>query len=204
MDGFSRIAPATHQLSSKNKGQIVMQLHAGLYQAGPRNRYFDLKAVVGWLANSAFQSAVVFVMVMGALAPQYADRHSGRTPGQWQAGATLFTAVVITVHLEISSVIDHWTWLHAFSVIFSVCKLPTLLHCALLCCTVLCSAVLYCAVLCRAVLCCAVLHWAYSYLWTWCWPAVVLDHFGAFVEDLSHHVAVVILDADHSDRPPFG
>ena len=96
--------------------------HAGLYQAGPQNRYFDLKAVTGWLVNSAFQSVVVFVMVMGTLTPLYADRHTGRTAGQWQTGATLFTAVIITVHLEISSVIDHWTWLHAFSVTFSVCK----------------------------------------------------------------------------------
>ena len=111
-------------------------VHAGLYQAGPRNRYFDLKAVVGWLVNSAFQSVVVFVMVMGALAPQRADRHTGRTAGQWQTGATLFTAVIITVHLEISSVIDHWTWLHAFSIIFSVCELPALLCCAVLCCAV--------------------------------------------------------------------
>ena len=77
---------------------------------------------MGWLADSAFQSVVVFVMVMGTLTPLYADRHSGRTAGQWQTGATLFTAVIITVHLEISSVIDHWTWLHAFAILFSVCK----------------------------------------------------------------------------------
>ncbi len=61
-------------------------------------------------------------MVMGTLTPLYADRHSGRTAGQWQTGATLFTAVIITVHVEISSVIDHWTWVHAFSVTFSVCE----------------------------------------------------------------------------------
>ena len=61
-------------------------------------------------------------MVMGSLTPLYADRHSGRTAGQWQTGATLFTAVIITVHLEISSLIDHWTWLHAFAVTFSVCE----------------------------------------------------------------------------------
>ena len=102
---------------------------AGLYQAGTQNRYFNLRAVVGWLANSAFQSVVVFVMVMGTLTPLYADRHSGRTAGQWQTGATLFTAVIITVHLEISSVIDHWTWLHAFAVLFSVCEsLPCLVE----------------------------------------------------------------------------
>jgi len=100
----------------------LLWLPAGLYQAGPRNRYFDLKAVTGWLLNSAFQSVVVFVMVMGSLTPLYADRHSGRTAGQWQTGATLFTAVIITVHLEISSLIDHWTWLHAFAVTFSVCE----------------------------------------------------------------------------------
>ena len=108
-------------LASKSAPPAVW-LPAGLYQAGPRNRYFDLKAVTGWLLNSFFQSLVVFVMVMGTLTPLYADRHSGRTAGQWQTGATLFTAVIITVHLEISSVIDHWTWIHAFAVTFSVCE----------------------------------------------------------------------------------
>ena len=115
------VHPATSHRSLPSLHHLL-RLPAGLYQAGPRNRYFDLKAVTGWLLNSFFQSLVVFVMVMGTLTPLYADRHSGRTAGQWQTGATLFTAVIITVHVEISSVIDHWTWVHAFSVTFSVCE----------------------------------------------------------------------------------
>ena len=105
---------------------------AGLYQAGPRNKYFDLKAVTGWLLNSAFQAVLVFVLVMGSLTPLYPDRHGGATPGQWQTGATLFTAVVITVHLEISTIIEHWTIFHVAGVVFSVGEVESVCH-AVLC-----------------------------------------------------------------------
>ncbi|KAL3150345.1 hypothetical protein ABBQ32_000189 [Trebouxia sp. C0010 RCD-2024] len=93
---FTALTPLIVGTMDSDVNREMSRKYPGLYQAGPRNRYFDLKAVVGWLANSAFQSAVVFVMVMGALAPQRADRHTGRTAGQWQTGATLFTAVIIT------------------------------------------------------------------------------------------------------------
>ncbi|DBB12995.1 TPA: hypothetical protein ACH3X3_005736 [Trebouxia sp. C0006] len=117
---FTALTPLIVGTMDSDVNREMSRKYPGLYQAGPRNRYFDLKAVTGWLLNSFFQSLVVFVMVMGTLTPLYADRHSGRTAGQWQTGATLFTAVIITVHVEISSVIDHWTWVHAFSVTFSV------------------------------------------------------------------------------------
>ena len=101
---------------------------AGLYQAGPRNKYFDLKAVTGWLLNSAFHAVLVFVLVMGCLTPLYPDRHGGATPGQWQTGATLFTAVVITVHLEIATIIEHWTIFHVAGIVFSVGKTRLVCH----------------------------------------------------------------------------
>lgn len=38
-----------------------------------------------------------------------------------QVGTLLFTVVVITVHLELATVLEHWTWLHCFAIWFSVC-----------------------------------------------------------------------------------
>lgn len=38
-----------------------------------------------------------------------------------QVGSILFSVVVVTVHLEIASILDHWTPLHHLSIWFSVC-----------------------------------------------------------------------------------
>ena len=42
-----------------------------------------------------------------------------------QVGSILFTVVIVTVHLEIASVIDHWTIFHHLSIWCSVCECPT-------------------------------------------------------------------------------
>ena len=41
-----------------------------------------------------------------------------------QVGSILFTVVIVTVHLEIASVIDHWTPFHHASIWCSVCECP--------------------------------------------------------------------------------
>lgn len=71
---------------------------------------------MGWLLNGAFQAVALFVMVLAAMSPVLADRSSGKTYSHWQTGATLMTAVVVTVHLQIASVITYWTWLHHLAI----------------------------------------------------------------------------------------
>ena len=39
--------------------------------------------------------------------------------GITQVGTLLFTVVVLTVHLELATVLEHWTWLHHFAIWFS-------------------------------------------------------------------------------------
>jgi len=39
-----------------------------------------------------------------------------------QVGSILFTVVIVTVHLEVASVLDHWTPFHHLSIWVSVCK----------------------------------------------------------------------------------
>ena len=58
--------------------------HAGLYQAGPKNRLFGAWTLGGWLVNACYQAAIMFAMVMEATRPIYADRASGRTYSHWQ------------------------------------------------------------------------------------------------------------------------
>ena len=39
-----------------------------------------------------------------------------------QVGSILFTVVIVTVHLEVASVLDHWTPFHHLAIWLSVCK----------------------------------------------------------------------------------
>ena len=41
-----------------------------------------------------------------------------------QVGTLLFTVVVLTVHLELATVLEHWTWLHYFAIVFSIGARP--------------------------------------------------------------------------------
>lgn len=41
-----------------------------------------------------------------------------------QVGTLLFTVVVLTVHLELATVLEHWTWLHHFAIWFSIGAQP--------------------------------------------------------------------------------
>lgn len=40
------------------------------------------------------------------------DRATGTTLSLDQQGVLMFSIVIITVHLQLGSVIDHWTWMH--------------------------------------------------------------------------------------------
>jgi hypothetical protein len=66
------------------------------------------------------------VLVMWGTKSVFTDRSNGSTYTHWQTGALLFSVVIVTVHLEISTIMDHWTWLHLVSVLGSVrkCLLP--------------------------------------------------------------------------------
>ena len=48
--------------------------------------------------------------------------------GALQVGSILFTVVILTVHLEVACVLDHWTVMHHISIWFSICALPCQSH----------------------------------------------------------------------------
>ena len=58
--------------------------------------------------------------------------HSNDDSAVAQVGSILFSVVVVTVHLEVASVLDHWTPLHHLSIWFSVCASSPLAHFPLL------------------------------------------------------------------------
>jgi len=42
-----------------------------------------------------------------------------------QVGSILFTVVVVTVHLQVASILEHWTPFHHLAIWFSVCASPS-------------------------------------------------------------------------------
>ncbi|BDA43574.1 Phospholipid-transporting ATPase 3 [Coccomyxa sp. Obi] len=118
---FTVLPPLIIGMFDQDVDRDMSRLYPGLYQAGPKNLYFRPWALAGWVVNAIFQAAVMFVMVMFATQSIYADRSSGTTFTHWEVGSILFTVVVVTVHLEIASILDHWTPLHHLSIWFSVC-----------------------------------------------------------------------------------
>ena len=63
-------------------GDVIV--HAGLYQAGPRNKLFSAWALGCWMANACYQASVMFAMVIKATPAIYADRSSGKTYTHWE------------------------------------------------------------------------------------------------------------------------
>ena len=39
-----------------------------------------------------------------------------------QVGVVMFSAIIVVVHLEVTSITEQWTWLHHFSIWVSQCK----------------------------------------------------------------------------------
>jgi phospholipid-transporting ATPase len=96
--------------------------------AGQRNVYFNLTAIVGWLGTALLHAALTLSMVMSGADATTADRDNGHTWSLQQNGLLMFTIVIITVHLQLSVVLDQWTWMHHVAIWGSI-GAPCTTHC---------------------------------------------------------------------------
>ncbi|KAK9829125.1 hypothetical protein WJX72_004020 [[Myrmecia] bisecta] len=113
---FTVLPPLVLGTMEQDVNKEMSRKYPGLYQVGPRNMYFSHRARAAWLLNGFWQAGILFVMVIYATPAIYADRSSGSVWSHWEVGSTMFTVVVITVHLELASILEHWTWLHHLSI----------------------------------------------------------------------------------------
>lgn len=112
---FTALAPLVVGIMDKDVDRTVCLRYPGLYVVGASNKYFTLPARAVWLLNGAFQAVVVFVMTMAATA-LISNRNDGSTASLWGVGATLYTVVVITVHLQLAIMVEQWTWMHMVAI----------------------------------------------------------------------------------------
>ena len=88
--------------------------YPGLYGQGPRNEYFSVGLRTYWIVNGVYQSVVTFFFVLGVMGSGVSDRSSGNPAELAVVGATLYTCVVLTVTLQLASIIESWTWVHHY------------------------------------------------------------------------------------------
>ena len=69
--------------------------------AGQRNEYFNFRAIALWLISSLYQCAVLMVFVLVGCPATASDRAGGQAYTMWQTGVLMFSAIVITVHVQV-------------------------------------------------------------------------------------------------------
>ncbi|GFR43001.1 hypothetical protein Agub_g4000, partial [Astrephomene gubernaculifera] len=84
------------------------------------NGDFNGRAILAWMLTAAVQSAILLVVaLMGTSGTTAAGAH-GMPYGMAEIGVVLFTAVILTVHLQLALVVEAWTWVHFAAVWGSV------------------------------------------------------------------------------------
>lgn len=112
---FTVLTPLVVGIFDQDIPRKVALRFPGLYRQGPRNEYFRWLSRFGWFLSGMAGSGLVFSGVMLA---DYlrSDRPTGRVVDLWANGEVMFTTVIITVHLYMATVLDHWTWLHHLAI----------------------------------------------------------------------------------------
>jgi len=92
----------------------------GLYGQGPRNEYFGVKLRAYWILNGLYQSVVTYFLVFAVMGRGISDRADGQSAELAVAGMTAYTCIVLTVSLQLASIIETWTWIHHYLIWGSV------------------------------------------------------------------------------------
>lgn len=91
-----------------------------LYRQGQNNACFTVSVRLGWALNAIYVACVCFFLVFYCVHGGEADHPDGHVFGLWEIGTTLYTAIVITINLQMAQMINYWTWLQHLTIWGSV------------------------------------------------------------------------------------
>lgn len=94
-------------------------------------------AIAGWLTTALYQVIIITVFVLYGSRSTNIDRHSGHVTTMYQDGVTMFSVILITVHVQMLTVMEQWTWVHHFAVWASQGTSSVYVRCACVFCAVL-------------------------------------------------------------------
>ncbi|EFJ48209.1 hypothetical protein VOLCADRAFT_40206, partial [Volvox carteri f. nagariensis] len=109
---FTSAAPLLIGMFDRHLPKDVLLRYPQLYRSGVANEAFSPRRVGAWLGAAAAQAGVLMSMVMVGASGTAASGPGGVPFGMAQIGAVLFTAVLLTVHLQLAVLEEEWTVLH--------------------------------------------------------------------------------------------
>lgn len=112
---FTSLAPFAVGLLDQDVDRISSLQFPGLYRQGQRNSSFSLGVQAAWLLHGVLHAGITVTIVFLSTGSS-SDRKSGATYSHWQVGVLLFSCVVVTVHMQLASVIETWTVFHQVSI----------------------------------------------------------------------------------------
>ncbi|KAG1671350.1 hypothetical protein FOA52_002960 [Chlamydomonas sp. UWO 241] len=113
---FTALTPIVIGIFDRDVDRAKAYKYPKMYRQTQKNTYFNFMAIVGWLVSSVYQCAVIFVFVMLGCTPRTVSRQGGAVFGTYETGVLMFSCIILTVHLQIASVIEQWTWIHHVSI----------------------------------------------------------------------------------------
>eukprot|EP00798_Chlamydomonas_sp_ICE-L_P023701 gene23701-9242_t len=113
---FTSVTPIVIGMFDRDLDRDISLKFPQLYRQGQANTYLNFWAIAAWLSTAIFQCCVVFAIVMIGSLPTLIDRSAGNPMTMYQTGITLYSIIIITVHLEVISIEEQWTWLHHASI----------------------------------------------------------------------------------------
>mmetsp|Transcript_27781 Transcript_27781/g.60882 ORF Transcript_27781/g.60882 Transcript_27781/m.60882 type:complete len:264 (-) Transcript_27781:250-1041(-) len=113
---FTAAAPVVIGMFDRDVDKSMSLQYPALYKQGTQNTYFNAWAISGWLFSAVYQSGIVLVMVLVGYPPWLADRAGGQAVTMYQAGVLMFSTILVTVHLQLVSIMEQWTWLHHLAI----------------------------------------------------------------------------------------
>ena len=97
---FTALPPVIVGIFDQDVPREACYRYPGLYRQGIDNHYFSIRARVGWTLSALAQSALVYYPAMACLNLVSAGS-DGHAYSLWMTGITLFTCVIVTVHLQL-------------------------------------------------------------------------------------------------------
>eukprot|EP00798_Chlamydomonas_sp_ICE-L_P016456 gene16456-22676_t len=113
---FTSLTPIIIGMFDKDVDKSAGIQYPQLYGQGQRNEYFTAWAIMGWLATSLMQCLLLTTFVLVGNQSDMILFQQGHPSTMYATGVLLFTTIIITLHWEVISILEQWTWIHHLSI----------------------------------------------------------------------------------------
>lgn len=109
---FTSLTPLAIGMFDRDVDKATCLSRPQLYKQGQQNLYLSFWAITGWLASAFYQSAIIMSFMLVGCASVNIGRSNGQPFTMWETGVTMFSIVLVTVHIQVIQVTEQWTVMH--------------------------------------------------------------------------------------------